>query len=105
MAITSVEHVANVLHLTSHDDPTLQQSYQAAEAQVASACRVPPVPDGETAPQALVMAVVLRTARLLARRDSPTGVLGVGELGPVRLARIDQDVEALEAPWRKLAFA
>ncbi len=101
MAITSLAHVVAVLHLGDPSDPTLASSYAAAEGQVAQACRVPPGP----APDALVMAVVLRTARLLARRDSPTGILGVGEFGPVRLARIDQDVESLEAPWRKLAFA
>jgi len=101
MAITTVEHVAKVLHLGDAADPTLLQAWEAAESQVASECRWSAIP----APAALVESVILRTARLLARRDSPTGVIGVGEFGPVRLSTVDRDVEALEAHYRKAVFA
>lgn len=109
-AITDVEHVLKVLFddkATTRKTVANEQAYRTAEAAVARSCRWPSVDaDGYPvrAPEELVMAVVLRTARLIARRETPTGVLGVGEFGPVRIASIDRDIEELEAPWRKVVF-
>lgn len=105
MTVTTAGHVFEVLGISTSTHA--QQAYLAAEGAVASACRWPAIdPYGMPAPvpEALVQAVVLRTARYLARRESPTGVLGVGDFGPVRIASVDRDIEELEAPWRRVVF-
>lgn len=98
--ITSLDHVAGFLGVDKRL-PHVVQAYQSAESMVGDQCRWP---SDTTAPEALVQAVILRTARYLARRDTPTGVLGVGEFGPVRIASVDRDIEELEAPWRRVVF-
>lgn len=106
MAVTTKERVLEVLGV--RESPQLEAGYAAAEGAVASGCRWPTVgEDGAPidAPAALVEAVILRTARYLARRDSPAGVVGVGEYGPVRISSVDRDIEELEAPWRRVVFS
>lgn len=46
-------------------------------------------------------AAMLWAIRLVNRRSSPTGVVGFGEFGGVRLSTIDPDVKALLAPYRR----
>lgn len=64
--------------------------------------------DGTTqelpAPPALVEAVRILTHRYLERRNSPVGIVGMDEVGAVRLPSVDRDVEALIAPWRQVVF-
>lgn len=53
-------------------------------------------------PPAVKKATLIQAARLYKRRDSADGVLGGSDFGPVRVGtRIDPDVEALLAPFRK----
>jgi hypothetical protein len=84
------------------------RAYQAAEAYVAGRCSWPAVAaDGTTvlaAPASLVLAVQLLTARYLERRNSPSGVVGMGDLGVVRVSGSDRDVDALMAPYRRLVL-
>lgn len=47
----------------------------------------------------LTLACYLRTARYLARRASPEGVVGFSEFGPVSIALSDRDVAQLESPY------
>ena len=104
MAVTSEEHVLGVLQIAASQHAS--QAYASAEDAVATACRWPTVDDaGESvpAPASLVWAVVLRTARNLARLTSPTGVVGVGDFGPVRITTVDRDIEEAEAQWRRMA--
>ena len=67
--------------------PATEQAHQSAEAWVEARVRLPEGP----APADLVLAVCLMTARFLARRNSPDGFVGMGEFGPARVSRIDQD--------------
>lgn len=53
-----------------------------------------------TPPDDLVLAVDLLTARYLARRNSPDGMVGLGDLGPAQVMYTDADVERLLNPWR-----
>lgn len=46
-------------------------------------------------------AAMLWAIRLVNRRSTPTGVVGFGEFGGVRLSTIDPDVRALLAPYRR----
>jgi hypothetical protein len=56
--------------------------------------------DLEAVPDDLVLAVCLQTQRLLARRNSPDGLVGMGDLGMARVPVSDSDIASLIAPWR-----
>lgn len=56
-------------------------------------------------PDEVEQATALLAARLYRRKDSPQGVIGGGEFGPVRVSRIDPDVEALIADLILPGFA
>lgn len=104
--------------ITTHDQaiawfpkaPTgdVERAWRAAEGFIADRCRWPALASDGTPldpPGALVEAVHLLIARLLARRNSPDGVVGVGdEFGPVRITHVDRDVMALIAPYRPVVF-
>lgn len=86
-------------------------AYQAAEAYVGKRCRwaIPPVDETAVwvwppAPDDLVLAVCMQTARLLARRQSVDGFVGMGEFGPARVTVTDRDVSALMDPYRVVTF-
>lgn len=89
------------------DDAVLTDAWNAAEAYVAGRCSWegqdvdPPVP----APADLVQAVNLLTARYLARRNTPDGLVGLGELGAAQVSFSDVDVERLMNPWRFFTVA
>lgn len=59
----------------------------------------------EVYPDDLRLAAMLRTARYLARRSSPEGLVGFGDFGPVQIATVDRDIRELEAPWMKPVVA
>lgn len=56
-------------------------------------------------PTAIKFATVLLATRLFKRMDSPLGVAGFGDLGVVRVTRIDPDIDALIQPFKKLRMA
>ena len=56
-------------------------------------------------PTAIRQAAVLLSARLFKRNDSPGGVMGFGDLGIIRVGRMDPDIEKLIQPYRKIRFA
>jgi hypothetical protein len=58
-----------------------------------------------TVPTAVRQACVFYSARLYKRNDSPLGSYGMGDLGVVHVRRIDPDIEALLAPFRKVRMA
>lgn len=103
--VTTSAHVASALGVAS--TVHFEQDYRSAEAAIAKSCRWPESDvDGMALnpPEELILAVILRTARYLARRESPSGVIGVGEFGPVRISSIDRDIEDLEGPYRRVVF-
>ena len=60
---------------------------------------------GDTYPNDLRLAAMLRAARYLARRMSPEGLVGFGDFGPAQIANVDRDVRELEAPYMKPVVA
>lgn len=56
-------------------------------------------------PADVQMACVILAQRLFKRFDSPLGVVGMGDLGAIRVSRIDSDVMALLAPYAKVSVA
>lgn len=58
-----------------------------------------------TVPVAIEQATVLLSARVFKRNDSPGGVMGMGDIGVIRVSRIDPDIDRLIMPYKKLRFA
>lgn len=56
-------------------------------------------------PTAIKQATILLAQRQFKRYDSPLGVAGFGEIGVVRVSRIDPDVAAIIAPFRRMRVA
>jgi hypothetical protein len=56
-------------------------------------------------PIAIKQATLMLAQRQFKRYDSPLGVTGFGDLGVIRVSRIDPDVESLVAPFRRVRFA
>ena len=56
-------------------------------------------------PTAIRQATILLAMRQFKRYDSPTGVMGFGDLGVMRVGRVDPDVEKLLMPFRRMRFA
>jgi len=52
-------------------------------------------------PVAVKQAAILLAMRQFKRYDSPLGVAGFGDLGAIRVGRVDPDVEALLMPFKK----
>lgn len=48
-------------------------------------------------------ACLMLAARIFTRKESPQGVAGFGEFGPIRVTRSDVDVAALLDPYRRVA--
>lgn len=56
-------------------------------------------------PAAIKQATILYAMRQFRRYDAPLGVAGFGEIGAISITRIDPDVQALCAPFRKIRMA
>jgi hypothetical protein len=55
-------------------------------------------------PVAIKQATVLLAARIFKRNDSPGGVMGFGDLGVIRVGRMDPDIDRLIQPYKKVRF-
>lgn len=65
--------------------------------QITAAWGWPAVPD------AVVSACLIKASRLYHRKDSPQGIAGYGDFGPVRLSRLeDGDIMSLLDAYRKI---
>jgi hypothetical protein len=54
-------------------------------------------------PDAVTQACLIKAARLFGRKDSPQGIAGFGDFGPVRITRgEDADVVGLLNPYRRI---
>ena len=100
--ITTVDQVK--ADFATHDSAQVEEAWAAADAWVAARVRYRPDASGVDVPGDLVKAVVLLTARYLARRNSPDGFLGMGEFGPARVPINDRDANSLIAPYRRVVF-
>lgn len=80
-------------------DYSFPQSGQEATVQVVGTWGFSSVP------VAIKQATVLLSARIFKRNDSPGGVMGFGDLGIIRVGRMDPDIDKLIQPYRKIRFA
>lgn len=60
---------------------------------------------GTAVPTDVKQACNLLAIRQFKRYDSPLGVAGFGDIGAIRVSRVDPDIESLLAPYRKVRFA
>jgi|TARA_B110000483_G_C18203804_1_gene546583 hypothetical protein len=56
-------------------------------------------------PAAIKQATILLSMRQFKRYDAPLGIAGFGDLGGMRVSRLDPDVEALVSPFKKVRMA
>ena len=63
------------------------------------------LPDDGSAPADVTQAGLLYVNRLLARRNSPDGVVGVLDLGTALIAPADADIRRLLGPWTQTVMA
>ena len=56
-------------------------------------------------PTAITQATVILGSRIFKRNDSPLGVAGFGDIGVIRVGRLDPDVEAMIMPYKKIRYA
>jgi hypothetical protein len=64
-------------------------------------CRITAVWGWAAVPTAIKQATIIQSSRLFKRLDSPLGVLGMGDMGQIRVSRyLDPDVEQLAMPFR-----
>ena len=54
-------------------------------------------------PAMIKQACRLQVARIMKRQESPTGIMGFGEFGVVRISRLDPDIEAMLQPYKMLS--
>lgn len=57
----------------------------------------------ESVPVTIRQATIMLAQRQFKRYDAPFGIAGFGDLGAMRVGRVDPDVEALIAPYRKVS--
>lgn len=91
------------------DDVAIQEAVDAAAA--ALEVRAPagfktddagqPIPP----PAPVHQAGLLLTNRLMARRNSPDGVVGVSDMGTATILSYDADITALVSPWTAAVIA
>lgn len=84
------------------DDVAIDQALSAVQEAIVS--RAPTLATADC-PTDVQYAVLLWTNRLLSRRNSPDGIVGVADLGVATIAKADRDVLQLISPWLEPVIA
>jgi hypothetical protein len=93
--------------ITSTDaalDQVVDWAVEATNSLVLQRCD-PYLNDTDAWPATAEYAAKLQGARLVKRRASPEGVAGFGDFGPVRVAALDPDIEAMLSTDLNIVFA
>jgi hypothetical protein len=53
----------------------------------------------------VTQACIIQASRIYKRLDSPLGVAGFGDMGAIRVGKVDPDVAMLIRPYKKYAAA
>jgi len=80
----------------TRDDAAIDQALAAATNAIIARC---PVLMVESCPYEVQYATLLWTNRLLSRRNSPDGIVGVADLGIATVSRMDADIKQMLSPW------
>jgi hypothetical protein len=84
------------------DDVAIDQALSAVMEAIVS--RAPTLATA-ACPTDVLYATLLWTNRLLSRRNSPDGIVGVADLGVATIAKADRDVLQLLSPWLEPVLA
>ena len=95
---------ARIVDTDTVDDARIQPSLDAATAAVLARCTgltdpATGLPVADCPPD-VAEAILLWTNRLVARANSPTGIIGVADSGQAIVPGRDADISRLLAPWR-----
>jgi hypothetical protein len=74
-------------------------SSEAIESRASAAFAVDDAGTPLPVPRAVHEAGLLLANRLLSRRNSPDGIVGVSDMGTARIASYDADISGLLGPW------
>jgi hypothetical protein len=80
----------------SNDDVAIDEALQAVQSAIVSRCPSLAVAD---CPADVQYGTMLWTNRLLSRRNSPDGIVGVADLGVATIAKADRDILQMLSPW------
>ena len=87
------------------DDARIVESLDAATAAVRARATRIPADAGDVCPPEVAEAVLLWTNRLVARANSPTGVVGTDDMGQALIPGRDPDIRRLISPWSSPVLA
>lgn len=85
------------------DDDAIEAALAAVHAAIVARC--PTLAEVDDIPDDVAQAALLWCNRLVARRNSPEGVVGVGEMGVANIGRYDADVGRLLGPYTAVTLA
>lgn len=92
-----------------YDNPSIDWPYQWIEGAFTGWGRTVSVTatwGWPSVPASVTQACLIKSARVYKRKESPTGVQGLDEFGPIRVSReVDADMADLLAPFRLLLVA
>jgi hypothetical protein len=84
------------------DDVAIDQALSAVKTAIVARC---PVLATAACPADALYACLLWTNRILVRRQSPEGIVGIADMGAVPIVGSDKDVSQLLAPWTEPVVA
>jgi hypothetical protein len=78
------------------DDVAIDQALSAVKVAIVARC---PVLATAPCPEDALYACLLWTNRLLVRRQSPEGIVGIADMGAVAIVSTDRDIQQMLSPW------
>lgn len=78
------------------DDVAIDQALSAVKVAIVARC---PVLATAACPEDALYACLLWTNRLLVRRQSPEGIVGIQDMGAVAIVGHDSDISRMLSPW------
>lgn len=84
------------------DDVAIDQALTAVLSATVARC---PMLADLACPTDVQYAVLLWTNRLLSRRNSPDGIVGVADLGIATISRYDRDIAEMLSPYVEVVIA
>jgi len=108
--LTSADYKAWARITDTTDDAAIDEAVSAATESVqlrapAAFTTDPITGDPDPVPRAVKQAGLLLANRLMARRNSPDGVVGVSDMGTATILSYDADIGALLGPWTGMVVA